>query len=214
MAQAPVRRFTMWVLVCPNLAAAAHTSGCFSLIHRMEQSEEPPETGRLHVSRRNFSSPTALRMARACRGSGRRRTGWRGPERLPSSAMGSRPGVVTENDTTPTAFRNGGHLAAAFRERLPPQGRVDIGPAAAVDVDVVAAGGFAALLQLRAEDAQFQRRGAHIHGQNIAAHSRPSSTRNTRNASTCSTLKGSSGRRGMPPWNPARVMAALTPEGP
>ena len=36
MAQSPVSRFTMYVLVWPNFAAARQTSGWLSRIHRIE----------------------------------------------------------------------------------------------------------------------------------------------------------------------------------
>ena len=86
-------------------AAARQTSGWCSRIQRMEQSEEPPVTGRLQVSARNFSSPTRSRMRRACSFERPSKNSMAGPSAAPSALMGVSPGVVTEQDSTPTLRR-------------------------------------------------------------------------------------------------------------
>src|ERR1017187_8118134 len=129
--QRPVRRFTICVLVCPNLAVASQTSGWFSRIHIMEQSEDPPETGRLQVSRRNFSSSTSWRRARACRWERPSKKRIAGPTAEPSSAMGVSPGVVMDRASTPTDRKCGStsrqhwprahhHLSGSISARPPP----------------------------------------------------------------------------------------------
>ena len=181
----------------------------------MDDSDEPPDTGRLHVSARNLLSPTSSRMAAdcACERPSRNRTA--GASAVPSAAMGVRPGVVTDSETTPTPAKAGRHLRAALAQRLPPGLGLDVGLAPVVDVRRVGAPRLASLLEVGAEDADLERARPDVDGEDVAAHGRrPSATRSARSASTWAGSSGSSGRRGMPPRNPARVMAALTPATP
>ena len=159
----------MYVLVWPNFSVAAHTSGWLSRIHRMEHSEEPPVTGRLQVSRRNFSSPTRARMARACsmrppveeqdRRAERRAV--RGHRRQPRRGDGQR-----NHAHLPEVLA---HLRAAFPQRLPPLLGLDIRLAPVVHVDFVGARRFALLLEVRGEDGQLERCRPHVQGEDVAA---------------------------------------------
>lgn len=89
-----------------KLCVAFQISGWFSLIQRIEQKEEHPETGKLQVSRRNVSSPINCRISLACLWDQPSNIRVAGPSAFPSSSIGTRPGVVTESETIPTFGRN------------------------------------------------------------------------------------------------------------